>query len=539
MEGWNTTPILLNIIAIILIIVCLFLKKFNSDNIYIISLIVIGLSLILIPQLKSSYVIGVDSHHELSIFNYVSVSHEWDASKTGNLVNAAISIAILAPMVSNITNLSGEFILKYILSIYSIGMLPVLFLLIKKILNIDSKIAFLLTLIPATTGSFMLLSAYGRQEVAMFSTLICIYFIFFKNNPKSIYKSAVLILISISIILSHYSTGILLFIVLLFCFIIYKFNFQTSKLIGNNFVWLYFVFLLTWLIIIVKSTSSGVIVSFINIISGLDTYNSEKSSIVVKQQLNPVFFSDNELLNYYFNVMLISLMFIGMAIKLYDVFKKKKGITIENAYYIFSSIWLGLLLLSFLPNVSTTFNIERTYTFVIIFSVMFIYVSINTMEYFIKSLLNFTRMYNLHLIALFLIVITHLMLQSGALSQVIYKTSDSKYFNNPEDDLHYTLAGEVSSINWIDKYSKSNYIYTDFYGRGFLTLESHSKFDRSKIIILTKSQNIKNGLFYELKSELKKKITIWQQNLEDILEIETMLKSKSKIYTSKYSNVYI
>ena len=80
-------------------------------------------------------------------------------------------------------------------------------------------------------------------------------------------------------------------------------------------------------------------------------------------------------------------------------------------------------------------------------------------------------------------VLLHLLLQVGLPSEMIYGNANSNYFGDHNHDIHYVLDEEITTINWLKQYKNENStLFTDFYGRGRLPLQSYGNFNKSDFI---------------------------------------------------------
>ncbi|MFH1307308.1 MAG: hypothetical protein ABIH72_00470, partial [archaeon] len=88
------TMIMLGSIAVYVFLVVLLSDKLN-ENVFPWALLMIGVSLLLMFSMRSSYVFGFDIHHELSILNQTVGSQKWNFSNYVDGYNACLSITIL------------------------------------------------------------------------------------------------------------------------------------------------------------------------------------------------------------------------------------------------------------------------------------------------------------------------------------------------------------------------------------------------------------------------------------------------------------
>ena len=189
---------------------------------------ILAVWLLVYPQALSPFIIGIDAHYESVLAQSILNNGYWNSNLEGNIVNAALSIAIFVPAISMISGISIDTILKTILSIYPVISIPFIWMFNKKLFKFSDKEAFLSLLLLIGTASFMLISVLGRQEVGLFIALLLLYFLSLKEDSVSIKITSLFLIIGL--VLSHYSTAILFIVLYSFSTIILKIYHLKSEL---------------------------------------------------------------------------------------------------------------------------------------------------------------------------------------------------------------------------------------------------------------------------------------------------------------------
>ncbi len=533
---------------IIIYSIIMLIGEFKSW-VYVIVLAIIAAWLLLYPQIVSPYIVGIDSHYERIIAESTLINGYWDPNIRENVVNAALSIAMVVPIFTEITAISTDLTMKIIMLIYPLMSIPIIWLLNKKLFSFSNKESFLSLMLLVGTSSYMLISVYCRQEIGLFVALILLYMLLVKEVSSS--SSITIILLTIGLVFSHYSSAILFILLLSFSSLILKLLDKKEEM---RFLMNSLVFLIFWLMYIVYATFAGITYSVRNILTSLLNWSTDHTSIVVQQQLNPTFKDVFFTINYFVNIIIILLLFFGAFYALYRQFSVEKSSTSLSykKYILLALVYGTVILLSFLPGISEAYNPERIYIMTIILFNGFVIYGIKYLFTSLPSLLNINlkkHVPKINLGHMFIIfssafVLLHLLLQVGLPSELIYGNADSKYFGDSNHDIHYVLAEEVTAVNWLKEYKNENStLFTDFYGRGRLPLQSYGNFSKSDFrnVLDRKSLNVKSSsnLFYQQKFELITANLLFAKDIEKIRKLNDYLEiGTNNIYNSGSTKVY-
>jgi len=168
-------------------------------------------SLLLDKSLITSYLCGSDIFGEYSIAYNVLMNSQWLLDTPG-VLNGMLSITILAPVYSIVTNLSLIWVFKIIYPLI-FSLLPLgIYVYVSKQFN--ENVAFLSSILVAYTSSFygIMLEA-ARQQIAEIFLVLIITLIFQKIDERK--KMFLLIFFSLGLIMSHYGISYIFLILLI------------------------------------------------------------------------------------------------------------------------------------------------------------------------------------------------------------------------------------------------------------------------------------------------------------------------------------
>jgi len=195
-------------------IICMF-TKLIPEKYWAFTILMIALSIVLHRALISPYLWGSDNLKEYGVFRATNLAGVWNSNLT-NLAapayNSTLSVSILPEMISKITFLSGFWVFKVvypvILAVVPVGMYEIL----KKQFN--NKISFL--------GTFLFVSLYTyftsflQLDKQLIAVLILTVFILMMFDDVQYKKKVVLLgILGVGIIVAHYSTALLFFVLII------------------------------------------------------------------------------------------------------------------------------------------------------------------------------------------------------------------------------------------------------------------------------------------------------------------------------------
>lgn len=179
-------------------------KRNHSDLFIVTSIFSISLATLLMLSLRSWHISGSDIHDEYKVFQVTQFFNHWSMENFKHAYNACLSITILPTIISNITQSPGEFIYKFYYQIFFALVPASMYILFRKYAS--QKIAYFSVLYLVSQPFFIQpMTSLLRQEVAFlfFSLLLLCSFNDFFGKWKNF---GVLVALSLSIVVSHYST---------------------------------------------------------------------------------------------------------------------------------------------------------------------------------------------------------------------------------------------------------------------------------------------------------------------------------------------
>lgn len=200
------TMIMLGGIATYVLTVVIFRKKLN-ENLYPWAIFFIGLSLLLMNSFRSWYISGWDINVEYQVFRLTSENGLWDIANLNHAYNAMLSITVFPSIMDIHLGIGGEYIFKFIFQIIFALMPVVIYLIFKK--YVKSEIAFLAVFIFQSQILFYALSSWARQEIAFLFISLFLLSILQKEMQRTA-NLGMIIILGISIVVSHYSTTYIL-----------------------------------------------------------------------------------------------------------------------------------------------------------------------------------------------------------------------------------------------------------------------------------------------------------------------------------------
>ncbi len=277
-NSYDSNILLLLLIVMISIIVLLIGLDVYDEKYYNLIILSVSLSLVFYTALLTMHLTGFDIQIEYHQTKAVIDSGHWDLQLfNASNINSMLSIVILGPIYSILTNFDPVWVFKiYYPVLYSLVPLG-LYCFYKRIFN--NKISLLSILFFIFLYTFFTeMIALARQEIAeLFLALILLVI---SDNLLSKNKRILLfILFSFALIVSHYGVTYIFGIILMFVYVynlIFK-DKKVSNIISFNIVAIYLVMTIIWYIYTSDSSVFNSIINIGNNISDkfmIDTFKS-------------------------------------------------------------------------------------------------------------------------------------------------------------------------------------------------------------------------------------------------------------------------
>jgi uncharacterized membrane protein len=204
-------------VAVYVFLIVLFRKRLD-ESIYPWGIILISISLLYCFSLRSWHLTGGDISLEYYVFQLAKSQSHWNFFQFKDPYNSCLSITILPAILSNLSNIGGEYVYKAIYPIlYSFSIIS-LYLIAKKYLK--SHLSFISVFFFIIQLPFLLwIGQLARQEIALLFFSLCLITIFNDNfNLKT--KDILFLIFGFSLAVSHYSSIYVAIFLLIFSFIV-------------------------------------------------------------------------------------------------------------------------------------------------------------------------------------------------------------------------------------------------------------------------------------------------------------------------------
>lgn len=544
--------LLLAILLITSIIFLVFFEKFIPETMYPFVIFVLSISLLYHNSLISSTLYGFDIHQEYYASNFVKILGLWDHDIPRN-INAMLSIVILAPIYSNICDLSLTNVFKivypFLFSFTPLG----IYLIYNKQVN-NPKIAFFsifyfMSIYPYYTEML----ALARQEIAeLFLVLIVLVMISNYEVPK---KKLLYIIFSFGLVISHYGLSYLFILLSIIGYIFLTFINQKSEILCPRTIFLFIICAIGWYIYI----SSGSIFDtvgnlFKNIYHSIsyEILQTSTVSLATKSTPSPC----GKLLRIlYFSSQLFILVGFIHSIITYKSSKTHSNIKFSKEYMGLSLACICSLIV-FLITSSTGMNIYRFFHISTIFLSLFCILGglfiFNVIEKIMLKIVPISNSINsfkflsvfLALFLLFNIGFVQEIVSDNPISASLSQNSMKEGDVNSSMFLYryYIPVQDICGSIWLSKNRNDTMdIYADetsvkfvLAGYGMMPDQKYLYNERNRCLnsyIYFRYPNVVYGLLSKKDSDM--------YEYEDISELLPILNQKSTIYSSGYNTVYV
>jgi uncharacterized membrane protein len=475
--GNNTLQMALLVIIAILPLITL---KWIPKRFYSLVIFVVSLSLLFHTSLVSWYVWGADLSSELITANYVLKNALWYPSIEGDY-NAMLSVVLLSPIYSILSNLSLIWCFKIIYPVI-FSLVPVgLFVVYNKLTN--NKIAFLACIFFISVNAFFTtLPATARQEVGeLFLVLILMMVVDEKISADS--KSILLVLFGFSLVFSHYGLSFILLLIIgvsiLFILILNRFptkwgikdiRFENFKIINYSFPLFILCVVLAWYIYVSNASIFHNVTligySIINSITNILNPQTSQGLFYLKGSL-PYFQS----IERYLYVICEVFIAIGIFNLLFNnkINPEFKALSIAS----FFILVMGLIF----PYFSGALNTDRLFHINLFFLAIFFVTGFLTVIKGFNHILNKYKLRSieissknsLYTIGIFLLIFS--IFNTAFIYQVFDQPKNGRFALDNNQDFFWANNQEISGIEWLkNTYDPQTKIFADVYKS--ITIES-------------------------------------------------------------------
>lgn len=505
---YDTNILLLSFLGLVSILPLFIAFRKSSSNIYPLIIWVVSISLLFHTSLASTYISNHGDADALYRFaSMVKMSNFWDVTAAVP-TNSLLSVTMFLPIFSEITSLDLNWVIK-ILYPAMFSLVPLgLFHIYNK--QFSEKISLLSCFLFMFTFTFYVnMHSNVKTGLCIFFIVVFVMLVMNKEiNPLK--KKALLIVVILSVIVSHYGTSYLFLFSIIFVLIITQlmpiYNSHPHRernTITPIFVVLSIVLGFSWYMYTSSSAGFNLIVGFfnhfINLLS-VEVFTTEQLALAEKLPISITVARDLYYPIYFF----IS---IGILKSVYDMFMRKKN-NVNQEFMIFSIFFYMIVLTAFLP--TADFSTTRVSFISLMFIAPFCIIGI---KYIFNILLKSYGSERSALTFFSVILAILLLFSSGVVSEGILKGDDfsfNKFIVTEERardiaDAHFVYEygriydqQDIVSAKWLlaklDVKEAKHRIYVDMFGGNIFSIcsittrrENLSCFELSKNYIIPRS----------------------------------------------------
>ena len=543
----NNVLLILMILIISILVILVAFDKF-SKKYYPFIIFVISISLLFHTSLISSYIWGWDINHEYFLAKLVFTNSYWNLNISYN-TNAMLSIVMLAPILSKITNIDLIWIFKTVYP-FVFALVPLgLYLVFER--QTSPKIAFLSSFFFMAVFTFYReLTQLARQEIAEIF-LVLVILLMVDGSMDKLKKALLTVIFAISIIVSHYGLSYIFMLSLICVYAVIiidekliKHGYRAKEYIlkdrtNSSFVLLFIIFAAGWYMYTSSSSAfSSVVHIGDHIIGSISTDflnpDAAQGAAALTADVSSPLHNVPKYLNLLFQF------FIGFGV-LIMVFTREK-MNFKKEYIIFAVINLFILLVGIVvPYFSSALNITRLYHICLFFLAPFAIVG--GIEFFkiFKKLFNKSwdqKSVTNSLKLLAVVLVTLNLFFTG----VIYEITQDEPTSFALSKIDYPIYDEqeVISVNWLYSVKDSNLVYGDGYRNNILGGYDYL----SNIMAIPPNYWISEGSYiylgkYNLDNNLILVNSVNKASKKIIyINLDPLIQNKSKIYDNNNSQIY-
>lgn len=379
-----------------------------NQNLFPFTLLSISLSVLSIWMLRHQFIWGSDVQREFGLHFLTTLENLHWIYLGGNL-GTALSISLLPAIVYSICQINYiEFLFKFTyFFIVSFSPLIIYFSLKQYVGNFFAFCASLYF-----TFQFTIMHAVGtpRTAIAIFFCCLVIYMIF-NNDIQGLAKNSLILLFLASIVVSHYSTAYIFFILLFFGAFASYWRCQADtkiRYIKYNYIAFYLVFLISWTFILLWSSSliSGVNIFLESLFDFFEDTIVDKEVSEAQALFYPIF--ENRYLTaihwvtVWFGFIMIgigllySLVYLSIEKFNFLNLKKRAIFSIDyiiNKEYLFMGLISSGLLVAFLlfQSIASSYGSQRLFAITSIINSLFLVIGLTALINLIFILINLKR----------------------------------------------------------------------------------------------------------------------------------------------------
>ena len=573
---YNINILLMFLIVIIAIIVVLIgFDKFIPKNLYPLAVFMIAISLLYHNSLISMYIWGWDIHSEYYFSNLV-ISSAWNPA-IPNSVNAMLSIVMLAPIYSIVSNIEITWVFKIIYPLL-FSLVPLgLYRVFQK--QTDDKIAFLSCFFFVSFFVF-----YGemlqlaRQQIAELFLVLLILLMVDKDMNK-MKRSVLFIIFGFSLAVSHYGLSYIYMFCLISTWLILvlaenpeiqkmRDNFHSKfsryknkeftgnpissnpegRTISSTFVLLFIVFTLAWYMYVSSSYTLNIIVQIGDHIASsiftdfLNPKAAQGLGIIMVETASPL-----RSVTKYLHLLSQFFIFVGVI----TLISKREGMKFEREYEAFYLVNIVICFAAIgIPYFASSLNTSRLYQITLIFLAPFCVIGgitvFRMLSIIVKASWTDQRVRSsLKVLSVFFAIF--LLFNSGFVYEVAKDNSSSISLNSTIDYPRFNEQ-EVLGAKWLHNVKGNDIMYTDAYRqlllRSFELEAGRVRAFPADVDKIRDVERIRGGLYIYMGTlnVVEDKVLILHKSgvssTREYINLEDIVNDRNKIYANGGAEVY-
>jgi len=540
---------------------------------YPVMLFLIGISVLLLVALRSSHIIGNDTHTEYYLFQLVADSQHWQIFARSAL-DACLSITLLPAIYQSLMNINSEYLFKILYPLlFSVSPLAIYIISRKYIGNFY---AFLASFFFISQFNFIWTATGARTNTAvLFLTLVIMAL--FSDSIGRFARVLLAIVFAASCIVSHYSTTYIFLFVLLLTWIVMEIlprltrgkkqpvadsvnpsedtapsvlQLRLDKGITITFVVLFFVMLYFWYGQVVAPTFNSLITyPYRTLVNLGQMFVLETRGTGVAEAFGQTLAYPAISVSAKFVVYWLSIAFIAIGV-LSAIARYKRMISIPGSghgkasflkskidaeYWVLSLACCAMLVLSvILPYALSDYGMTREYLAMMpVLSIFFVIGGI------IVARLLKLKPYWLILVVL----IPYFICTSGTVDRIFGAPGDVVLNSEgPSHAYYYIYDQEGYTARWLRDNAdlKDTALFVD--KGGGVRLKSQARIMPPRVVDLYSSleenNKIDGYIYLTYHNVVNKELLDWKGNLHSLEEYQDKFTGKDKIYSNGGSEIY-
>lgn len=448
--------------TLILMSICIvgicYAKLKISKNIYSIVVYSISISLLLIFMLRFTHINGHDVHFEYYIFQTTLGNLRWSTFLHSTL-DSTLSISLLPAIFQSILNMeSQEFLFKGVYVVICSFSPLAIYIIANK--YVDEMYAFLASVFFMAQSHFLVTAGSPRTSLAIFFVALAIM-VLLNDNISQIKRRGLFLIFIVSIILSHYSTSYITFIMFISSFILLEIVRMSNKLtfekrVTSISIVLFFTLMFAWYSMATEVAFSSGVKFIVDTIAQFNNFFVEESrssqfvKLAGKELAHPIVSRIN-LVNtfsafFYIGVGVLTIIYRFKSMVSFSNIMSMKPSFLKSKfdmqYLAMVVMCSGLLVIMLvLPHVSVGYGIQRLFLLaMVVLSICFVIGGTTLSKY-----LHIAP----HLLIL-IVLVPYFLFSSGFVNTIIFDSGSITLNSDiPLYDLENVYESESVSAKWL------------------------------------------------------------------------------------------